>query len=130
MPGVPLVRDDISIGVLLLQRSVVQPLTDKQIELATTFADQAVIENVRLFEVEQSRTRELAESLKQQTAASEVVKVISSSPGQLAPVFNAMLNNATRICEASFGNSESSRSLPHEYNDTDTVNRDADVGAY
>jgi hypothetical protein len=69
--------------------------TDKQIELATTFADQAVIENVRLFEVEQSRTRELAESLKQQTAASEVVKVISSSPGQLAPVFNIMLNNAT-----------------------------------
>src|SRR5262249_31704541 len=70
-----------------------------------TFADQAVIaiENVRLFEAEQQRTRELSESLEQQTATSEVLKVISSSAGKLEPVFDAMLANATRICEARFG---------------------------
>src|SRR5262245_20593996 len=71
----------------------------------TTFADQAVIaiENVRLFEAEQERTRELTESLAQQTATSEVLGVISSSPGELQPVFRAMLESATRICEAKFG---------------------------
>ncbi|MGB7693417.1 MAG: GAF domain-containing protein, partial [Pseudolabrys sp.] len=69
-----------------------------------TFADQAVIaiENVRLFKAEQQRTRELSEALEQQTATSEVLKVISSSPGELEPVFNAMLENATRICDASY----------------------------
>src|SRR5262249_32379991 len=76
-----------------------------QIELLTTFADQAVIaiENVRLFDEVQARTRELSESLLQQTATSEVLQVISSSPGQLEPVFQAMLENATRIGEAKFG---------------------------
>ena len=70
-----------------------------------TFADQAVIaiENTRLFEAEQQRTAELSESLEQQTATSEVLRVISSSPGELEPVFQAMLENATRICEAKFG---------------------------
>ena len=73
--------------------------------MVKTFADQAVIaiENVRLFEAEQQRTRELTESLEQQTATSEVLRVISSSPGDLQPVFAAMLENAVRICDASFG---------------------------
>ena len=83
----------------------VRPFTDKQIELAETFADQAVIaiENTRLFEAEQQRTRELSKSLDQQTATSEVLKVISSSPGELQPVFEAMLEKAVRVCEAKFG---------------------------
>ena len=104
--GVPLVREGLSIGALILARNVVEPFTDKQIELATTFADQAVIaiENVRLFEEVQARTSELSESLEQQTATSEVLQVISSSPGELEPVFQAMLENATRICDAKFGN--------------------------
>ena len=104
--GVPLLRDDVAVGVIMLSHAVVQPFTDKQIELVTTFADQAVIaiENARLFDEVQARTRELTESLEQQTATSEVLQVISSSPGELEPVFQAMLANATRICEAKFGN--------------------------
>jgi two-component system, NtrC family, sensor kinase len=105
MLGVPLLREGNPIGVIALTRSVVRPFTDKQIELIETSADQAgiAIENVRLFEAEQQRTAELTESLEQQTATSEVLKVISSSPGELEPVFLAMLENATRICEAKFG---------------------------
>ena len=103
--GVPLQREGTPVGVLLLQRTVVQPFADKEIALAETFADQAVIaiENARLFEAEQQRTRELSESLEQQTATSEVLKVISSSPGALEPVFQAILENGTRICAAKFG---------------------------
>jgi len=103
--GVPLVREGAPIGVLALSRSRVEPFTGKQIELATTFADQAVIaiENVRLFDEVQARTRELSESLEQQIATSDVLGVISSSPGELEPVFHAMLENATRLCDAKFG---------------------------
>ena len=103
--GVLLQREGMPIGVLLLQRTVVQAFTDNEIALAETFADQAVIaiENVRLFEAEQQRSRELSESLEQQMATSEVLSVISSSPGELEPVFQSMLENATRLCEAKFG---------------------------
>ncbi|MGB8586317.1 MAG: GAF domain-containing protein, partial [Pseudolabrys sp.] len=94
--AVPLLREDEAIGTLQIRRTEVKPFTDKQIELATTFADQALIaiENARLFDEVQARTRELSESLEQQTATSEVLQVISSSPGELEPVFNAMLANA------------------------------------
>jgi signal transduction histidine kinase len=105
MIGVPMLREGAPIGVFGLARYSVQPFTAKQIELATTFADQAVIaiENVRLFDEVQARTRELSEALEQQTATSEVLQVISSSPGELEPVFQAMLENAVHICEAKFG---------------------------
>src|SRR5262249_25684843 len=103
--GLPLLREGNPIGVIILQRKTVRPFTQQQIDLVTTFADQAVIaiENVRLFDEVQARTRELSESLEQQTATSEVLRVISSSPGELEPVFQAMLENATRICGAKFG---------------------------
>jgi GAF domain-containing protein len=103
--GVPLLREGTPIGVLFLTRTKVAPFTQKQIELVTTFADQAVIaiENIRLFDEVQARTRELSESLEQQTATAEVLRIISGSPGELEPVFQAMLANATRICEAKFG---------------------------
>jgi two-component system NtrC family sensor kinase len=104
--GVPMFRGNDLVGVIILYKLVVEPFTDKQIKLVETFADQAVIaiENTRLFEAEQQRTRELAESLEQQTATSDVLSVISSSPGALEPVFATILENATRICDAKFGN--------------------------
>ena len=103
--AVPMMREGTVVGVITLQRREPRPFSQKQIELVTTFADQAVIaiENVRLFDEVQARTRDLSESLEQQTATSEVLKVISSSPGELEPVFNAMLANATRICDATTG---------------------------
>ena len=102
---VPMLKQQELIGVFGLEREEVRPFTDKQIALVQTFAAQAVIaiENARLFEAEQQRTRELRESLEQQTATLEVLGVISSSPSELAPVFETMLANATRLCEANFG---------------------------
>jgi two-component system, NtrC family, sensor kinase len=102
----PLMREGAPIGVFGLGRETVRAFTNKQIELLTTFADQAVIaiENVRLFEEVHERTRELSDALEQQTATSEVLKVISTSSGQLEPVFETILANAVRICEATFGN--------------------------
>jgi signal transduction histidine kinase/putative methionine-R-sulfoxide reductase with GAF domain len=103
--GVPLTRNGMTIGVFFLARSLVRPFTNKEIDLVTTFADQAVIaiENARLLNELRQRTDDLSEALEQQTATSEVLGVISSSPGLLKPVFQAMLDNATRICGAKLG---------------------------
>src|SRR5262249_20363698 len=103
--GLPLLREGNPIGVIILQRKTVRPFTQQQIDLVTTFADQAVIaiENVRLFDEVQARTREVSESLEQQTATSEVLSVISTTTGNLQPVFDKLLANATRLCGANFG---------------------------
>src|SRR5262245_37305 len=103
--AVPLIRADQAIGAITIRRTEVRSFSDKQIALLQTFASQAVIaiENTRLFEEVQARSRELQEALERQTATSEVLSVISSSPGELQPVFEAMLSNAVRLCEAKFG---------------------------
>src|SRR5262249_33564350 len=96
--AVPMLKNNDLVGVIAIFRQEVRPFTDKQIELVANFANQAVIaiENTRLL-------NELRESLQQQTATSEVLGIISSSPGELKPVFETMLANATRLCDAKFG---------------------------
>jgi GAF domain-containing protein len=98
----PMLRADTIIGVIEVERGEVRPFSDKQVELVTTFADQAVIaiENVRLFKELEARNRDLTESLEQQTATGEILRVISSSPTDLQPVMEAIAENAARVCGA------------------------------
>ena len=103
--GVPMLKADELIGAIVVYRKEVRPFGDRQIELIKSFAAQAAIaiENTRLLNELRQRTSDLTESLEQQTATSDVLRVISSSLGELEPVFHAMLENATRICDAKFG---------------------------
>jgi GAF domain-containing protein len=103
--SVPLLREGVALGSIHLRRAETVPFTDKQIALLQTFADQAAIavENVRLFTELQARNRELTEALEQQTATSEILRVISSSPTDVQPVFDGIIANAVRLCGAVYG---------------------------
>src|SRR5262249_56295362 len=98
--GVPLLREGTPIGVLSVNRTVMRPFTDKQIDLVQTFADQAVIaiENVRLFDEGQARTRDLSQALEHPTATNQVLNVITRSPTDAQPGFDAIAPSAARLC--------------------------------
>ena len=102
MLGIPMLRDGVTTGVLSMTRSEARPLTDKQVELVTTFADQAVIaiENVRLFDEVQAKTRDLSEALVYQTGSGNILKVIASSPTDVGPVLSAIVESACELCDA------------------------------
>jgi len=102
MLSVPMLREGVPIGVIGLTRSEVRPFNAKQIELATTFADQAAIaiENARLFEEVQAKTRDLSEALVHQTGSEKILRVIASSPTSVEPVFNAIVETTCEICDA------------------------------
>jgi GAF domain-containing protein/HAMP domain-containing protein len=104
--GVPLLRDDEAIGVFVLGRRAVLPFHDRQIEMLNTFADQAVIaiENARLFDEVKERSRDLSEALEHQTATSEILRVISTSPTDPQPVFETIVRNAVALCDGLFAN--------------------------
>src|SRR4029079_11774482 len=100
--SVPLLRENESIGAIVLRRAEVHPFSDKQIALLQTFADQAVIAigNVRLFDEVQAKTRDLAEALTHQTGSANILRVIASSPTDVQPVLQSIVESACELCEA------------------------------
>src|SRR5262249_8700482 len=102
--AVPMLRESALLGVIVILKTKPEPFTNRQVELVTTFADQSVIaiENVRLFKELEVRNRDLTETLEQQTATAEILRVISSSPTDVQPVFDTIATNGAQLCGAEF----------------------------